>query len=51
MILQLCDQSNRQKLFSRLDEMFIMGDHGNIIEQYFDDVLKTLFDILKDSDS
>jgi hypothetical protein len=30
--------------------MFIMGDHGNIIEEYFDDVVKVLFDILKDSD-
>ena len=50
MVLELSDKSNRQKLFSRLDEIFIMGDHSQILERLFDEITRVLFEILKESE-
>lgn len=50
MLLQQNDKSNRQKLFSRLDEQLIMGDHDGMISGCFNEISKALFDIMKDDD-
>lgn len=40
----------RQRLFDRLDEIIIMGDTCNIMETFFEEILKCLFDTVKDED-
>jgi hypothetical protein len=40
-ILNGFDNNNRHKLFERLDELFIMGDHSKIMDMFFADILKS----------
>jgi hypothetical protein len=37
-------------LFDRLDEILILGDGDNLLATFFEGVLKSLFDVLKEDD-
>ena len=49
-VIELSDKSNRQALFSRLDEAFMMGDHSGEVEGLFEEISRVLFEILKEGE-
>eukprot|EP00347_Sterkiella_histriomuscorum_P017130 403350553 len=51
LIMKNSTPNNRQKLFDRLDEFFVMGDPTQIIDILFEDLVNQMFEILKDEDT
>ena len=50
-VIKLSTPNNRQKLFDKVDEYFVMGDSHQVLEVLIEQLIKQLFEILKDEDA
>lgn len=51
LVIKSSTPNGRQKLFDKLDEFFVMGDPSLVLEAAMEQLIKQLFEILKDEDA